>query len=129
VSERIALVINELTEELRAVEGRAAMLRETIANLQKLSPAPRLPFFEQAAPPPSVQQLRYAGMTVAQAAIAFLRSAAKPQKTRAIADALAAGGIESSNPYRAVYNSLRPREDVIIDEGDSTWSLKEWHEQ
>ena len=130
MSERIALVINELIEELHAVEGRAGMLRETIANLQKLSPAPRLPFVDQpATAAPSYQPPRYVGMTVANAAISFIRDAGKPQKTRTIADALADGGIESTNTYRAVYNSLRAREDVIMDEHNSTWGLKEWHEQ
>lgn len=67
----------------------------------------------------------YTGMTIGNAAIAFLRAAGTPQKTRDICDALRSGGLASAsvNLYRTVYNTLLKRSEVEIK--DAKWGLVE----
>jgi hypothetical protein len=74
----------------------------------------------------------YRGMTIAAAAIKFLKEAGHPQLTRTIADALRVGGISSNsrNLYRTLYNTLNNRMDKhqdITKEG-AKWGLSEWQQ-
>lgn len=71
----------------------------------------------------------YANMTIIDAAMTFLRTAGRPQKTEAIVSALRAGGIKSSadNPYRTIYNTLSQKIGKGITKvGKSKWGLSEW---
>lgn len=71
----------------------------------------------------------YANMTIIDAAMTFLRSAGRPQKTETIVSALRAGGIKSSaeNPYRTIYNTLSQKIGKGITKvGKSKWGLSEW---
>lgn len=119
MSERIALVINELSGELATLEEKIQMLRTTIENLRKLDgpAAVSLPTVS-----PSSQS--FAGMSVERAALAYIRTYGRPVNTRTIANALERGGIVSSNHYRAVYNSLSKSDAAVIDPNTKLWSLK-----
>jgi len=75
----------------------------------------------------------YRGMTIADAAIKFLKLSGKPQLTADISRALKLGGIGSAskNMYRTVYNTLNNRMDKhqdITKEG-AKWGLTEWRQQ
>ncbi len=72
----------------------------------------------------------YRGMTIADAAIKFLKGAGNPQSTGVIANAIRLGGINSNskNLYRTLYNTLNTRMDKhqdITKEG-AKWGLSEW---
>src|SRR5208282_1422847 len=72
----------------------------------------------------------YRGMTIADAAVKFLKATGHPQSTGIIAEALRLGGINSSskNLYRTLYNTLNNRMDKrqdITKEG-AKWGLAEW---
>jgi hypothetical protein len=134
MADRISLVINDLKEELREVQEREAMLKTTISNLEKLmganltqSPeAPEAP----AAPPPSTVKGPYSDMTIAQAAIKYLETVGRPQKTRIIADALKKGGSKSTNHYRAVYNGLLQHDKLAhLNKETSKWALLAWRKE
>jgi len=71
----------------------------------------------------------YADMTIAGAAIHFLKGAGKPQGTSVIVKALMRGSIrtKSKNLYRLVYNSLNTRLDKgQIVKSNGKWGLAEW---
>lgn len=71
----------------------------------------------------------YSEMTIAGAAIHFLRTAGKPQATTEIIRALQRGGssTKSKNMYRTVYNSLNTKLDKgLITKRKGKWGLKEW---
>jgi hypothetical protein len=75
----------------------------------------------------------YRGMTIADAAIKFLKTAGSPQSTGIIAEALRLGGINSNSKsmYRTLYNTLNSRMDKhqdITKEG-AKWGLSEWKTQ
>jgi hypothetical protein len=74
------------------------------------------------------QPQAYAGMTIGEAATAFLRTMGRPQNTAAIVKALWAGGIksESKSPYRMMYNILANRLEKDVVKLGSEWGLKEW---
>lgn len=75
----------------------------------------------------------YRGMTIAAAAMQFLRAAGKPQSTGTIANTLKMGGIGSAskNMYRTVYNTLNNRRDKHQDivKAGGKWGLAEWSQQ
>ncbi len=75
----------------------------------------------------------YRGMTIADAAIKFLKTAGSPQLTGTIAEALRLGGINSNSKsmYRTLYNTLNTRRDKhqdVTKEG-AKWGLAEWKTQ
>jgi hypothetical protein len=55
-------------------------------------------------------------MGIGDAAVSYLASVGLPQKTRTIALELEAGGIKSTDTYRAIYNALGNRDNVYLDE-------------
>ncbi len=66
-------------------------------------------------------------MSIAQAAIKYLETVGKPQKTRIIADAVEKGGAQSTNIYRAVYNGLLQQDKLAyLDKESSKWGLRTW---
>ena len=74
----------------------------------------------------------YADMTIAGAAMHFLKSAGKPQGTIGIVQALKRGGTKtaSKNLYRTVYNSLNTKVDKgLITKARGKWGLAEWQQQ
>lgn len=73
----------------------------------------------------------YRDMTIAAAAIHFLKFAGKPQSTGAIVTALQRGGIpsQSKNLYRTLYNTLNNRLDKELTREGKKWGLQEWRQQ
>ncbi len=75
----------------------------------------------------------YRGMTIADAAIKFLKAKGAPQGTSEIATALRLGGIgsNSKNMYRTVYNTLSGRMDKHQDiaKNGGKWRLAESQQQ
>ena len=82
---------------------------------------------------PMSQHQPYAGMTIADAAVHFLRSVKRPQKTAAIAEALRRGGLRSNakDLYRTVYGTINNRYDKGKDfaKSGAKWGLTEWQQQ
>lgn len=134
MGDRISLVINDLKEELRENTERGEMLKTTIANLEKLSGSnlPRQLSLQESAPIQTavlpMSSGAYSGLGIAEAAIKYLRTVGKAQKTAVIADALKKGGAKSTNHYRAVYNSLKQHGNYVTIDDQKRWSLKEWSE-
>lgn len=73
----------------------------------------------------------YSQMTIAGAAIHYLKQTGKPQTTVAIVSALKRGGISShsKNLYRTLYNTLNNRLDKEISREGKKWGLNEWRQQ
>ena len=129
MDEGISKVIKQLQEKKKEFLAKAERIETMILSLQELFGAQMvlpetLPMIVSAIAPSTK---RYVGMSIGEAAVSFLAEMGAPQKTRSIVDALGAGGVKSSNPYRAIYNALNNREDVVMDEM-KRWGLKKWAE-
>ena len=116
---------------------RRAKLDAAISAIEgligELGTPPASPRFDEPAHVQETRQLPYANMTIADAAIQFLRSTKKPQKTADIADALQRGGIRSNakDMYRTVYGTINNRYDKGKDftKSGAKWGLTEWQQQ
>jgi hypothetical protein len=125
----ISKVIKQLQDKHREFIDKARKIEATIASLQDV-------FGEQMVIPealprelPTVVPINgpYVGMGIGDAAVSYLASVGLPQKTRTIALELEAGGIKSTDTYRAIYNALGNRDNVYLDE-TKKWGLKKWLE-
>jgi hypothetical protein len=129
MDQEISKVIKQLQDKHKEFIDKARKIETTIASLQDV-------FGEQmvipevlpvVSPHPPASDGRFSGMGIGGAAVAFLESVGSPQKTRVIANELEAGGVKSSDMYRAIYNALDGRDDVYINE-TKRWGLKKWME-
>jgi hypothetical protein len=123
---------------LADLERRKAALEAAIAGIRQLITGggmSALPSMTGLPPQETPHQLRsdaFFGMSIPEAAKAFLRSQKQPQTTHQIRDALLAGGIlsKSKNFHTMLYVLLR-REDKaggdIAHVGKNQWGLREWY--
>lgn len=126
----LAALRNEQAKTQKAIDAIEVLLRDMDDER-----APHLPF--AAIPPisrepePTDHALPYANMTLADAAVSFLRQAGRPQKLTAIVNALWTGGIRSGSqkPKRMMYNILTGRLDKELAKFGSDWGLKEWEQK
>lgn len=126
---KLRQVRDEHLESAKKAEKAIAALEEYGDNGSRVTPAaddagPVQGVISVAAPRTHLVG-RYAGKTVAEAAVEFLRSLGTPQKTRTIANALEMGGLQSSDMYRAVFNALDVNAMTVKSEG-KRWALREW---
>jgi hypothetical protein len=122
------LTLGEYLDHLRR---QRANLDELITNIEaNLETLGATPTPAAGVHPQRKSQGPYSGMTIIAAAIAFLKSAGKPQGTREILNTLREGGLRtaSKSPYRTLYSTLNQR---MENKGDVTkingkWGLKVW---
>jgi hypothetical protein len=127
----IIKVIKQLQDKRRELLDKADKVGATITSLQEvfsdqLTLPEVLPALALTEPRRSVGE--YAGMTIGDAGIAYLRKAGAPTKTRVIANALEARGLRSKDMYRALYNALDNRKDVRLN-AHKQWQLVEWAQE
>jgi len=116
----------------RKIESLMSDLEGIVKDMSERRPgeplvAPIAPQVRRVPLPPPPRNGAYAGKTIGEAAVEFLRSVGSPQKTRTIATALENGGIHSSDMYRAVFNALDGN-DMALKAIGKRWALKEWSE-
>ncbi len=119
-------VLKDLHLKEREFRAKADKIQATIKSLREVfGEQLSLPETEAVSVAPAVVTNVYRGKTLAEASVLYLKSAGTPQKTREIANALEAGGAQSSDMYRGVYNALDSSELVHQVEG-KRWALREW---
>lgn len=131
MSQKESLTLGEYLADLRSqrakIDGLIAAIEETLGQTESRT---------QDVPENGASGHRrrgpYSGMTIAAAAIQFLRSAGKPQRTAQVMNALRDGGLKSSSKslYRTIYSTL----DSHVDKGSITksegkWGLPEWEQK
>jgi hypothetical protein len=120
------LTLGEYLDHLRKQRAGLDDLISKIESTRLDAP----PLSAAGAHPQRKPQGPYSGVTIINAAIAFLRSVGKTQGTREILNAIREGGLKtaSKSPYRTLYSTLNRRMenkgDVIKINGK--WGLKAW---
>jgi len=134
MDEGIFKVIKQLQERQRELLAKAEKIGATITSLKEVF-GDQLVLSEMLLPapaPPATSQApagEYAGMTIGEAGIAYLRKGGTPRKTRIIADALEAAGLHSTDMYRALYTALSNREEDVRLNRHKQWELLEWSQE
>lgn len=141
MTDRYALLA-EFEEELTTVNNeqiklgkRAQALRMAISGIREMislngGAAPAEPLAAR------IIEDAFTGMSIKEAAIAYLRAVGKPQTNREVADALLEGGVKSgSDDFPSTLRAVLLREDKKEEEDRELywkvphWCLSEWDEE
>jgi hypothetical protein len=125
--------LTEATQEREQAEARESALRQTVEGLRRLSRLNGEPPAEPAEPAgPIIAENAFTGMSIKQAAIAYLQLVGERQTNRQIVTALERGGITSeaanfSKTVRAVLlRDLENEETGVLTWEAPYWGLREW---
>lgn len=139
-TEHYLFVIKDLSKELEAIrtdreelDRKESALKETLAFMQAKVKSIRPASAPSKRPPRSGVDHPYRGMSLVGAAELALENAGEWQDTRALTDAILAGGYRTkskdfyNNVYGTLYAASRQEDPRIIKSGNK-WGLKGWPE-
>jgi hypothetical protein len=132
---RLETDLKETLEQRTTLDKKAVALQKTIAGIRELIGLNDNSEFVQFTPISEVSVRiiapnQFAGMTITQAAVAYLRWIDEPQTNRQVAEALLKGGIKSNaqnfpSTLRSVLLKKQEKNSPVV-WLDTKWHLREW---
>ena len=128
--------LNETLEQRTTLDKKAVALQKTIAGIRKLIGLNDNSEFVQFTPisEASVRIIapnQFAGLTITEAAVTYLRWIDEPQTNRQVAEALLKGGVKSDaqnfpSTLRSVLLKKQGKQNSPVVWFDTKWHLREW---
>jgi hypothetical protein len=133
---RLETELKETLEQRTALDKKAVALQKTIAGVRELVSLDDNSEFVQFTPISEVSVRiiapnQFAGLTITEAAVTYLRWIDEPQTNRQVAEALLKGGVKSdagnfASTLRSVLLKKQDKQNSQVVWFDNKWHLREW---